>query len=1472
MSSVGTVDRKGASLSPEPAPRVEDHATTTATATASPSPPPPVTPQPLDSVWLSVYDRVSHGCFRVQIHDPLLLRILNNSVMTASENDGALSCEMGEFVDYVDKYERARVLQQQSASFAARRNVNGSSGSVGYASGGLYTGSGVASRGVGSDATTGNPSFGGSLPGGAAAPTKFEDTLRQTLSDNSDFFFRVASVAYQLGPSGNGVATYTAAQTLPSSAGAGIRGGDVAGRTGAASDVGSLNSGVGVAGGAATAALTAGQLVSAAASGVSSMLTGTLSSPNVPAAPHRNYAVDSGYSAAFHLCARLFAVVYRDHCHALAEKVSARFSALRVEDCVKFRKAVWTGFHLKAVDPYRTATRSESNLELRWVSEKIKDDKHLFPDGGVIPQQQQQLQQQQQQNTTSSMTRIMDATLSYVANARRRVQPITTHGSTGTASATAAAGGGGGKRHGNLTGAASAAAASTDGGAPPTSGGASKDASGAPENEIQTFGLTKLLHNPSWQKDEESSDTCPSCGRAFLSMSRPLGARAHHCRSCGVRLCVFCITKRAHYSFAKLTKPGSVDESEERFVCDVCYGEYETTRQLHYLGALFALAGLGFSDLVLCRTVNEQWREAAELCISEYRLLLHTCDADLHSVMTPVGVLLQNSLFLLLGEGPTSSISVVHHPEAALVLLKFIATENLWMQDASYYFITRLSSSILNRADTVLDSVPCFAGSTAASSASSTGAGASNGGKKDTFHLPVIPTLSHWHLFCTAFCSRINSSFFFVKCAELLCTAPVRVYDAYLAKALERMTRLYLNTTPLWRRLAAANRAMEKAFQREHNASSNGHGGGTSLPPPAPPTLADVTEGQLVTIWLLDMLHKDALVPAPRRRYQQLLERVIPTVATSSLSLVFIMILSLRSTYTYYGYDEELFGLWRSRILAEVARADAEAGDRVAATLDFYSEFDRFCAQSAALHQFAVVEWIVRYCGRGRSSSGLPGEAHATGGVASTAAGGVGGAPPSSARVGRDMYMDLPHPILNPFKPYLVLRSIRLTGIRVAPNAATKPIWLAFSTRTAAEHLAYHDAFCAAEAAAKEAAATTRKSSNTNSPLQPPPSATAKSSTEKPKASPASAAATAFAAGAAGMQECMFLYKRENVERDQLMCISSRLLQMLLASEIGAAEMLDYSVIPLSCDSGLIEKAAGRELSNLENMDITSYVLHRGQQGCTNFLASAKIFLLLNYIFSIGDRHKGNVLIGSNGALLHIDFRFIFSEKTFVEKLARSTVRIDDAFLAAVEECQLRQYCAAAPAAAPAGAEVANAGSKPTPATTSFSFFAHPRVSPPGSPQSPGSGAGGAGMKSANTASPAGGQQASTPPTPAELRAAFFASAAEWFVHVRPFAAVFYELWLYAVHRHTVPYDEREMLTMLNTLFDRHASQSSSASKFSTTMRESVNVCRLKDVTHSSAEVLRSFTDQVSRRVTESGAGAVKMVGSMWSSWWTRGS
>lgn len=62
------------------------------------------------------------------------------------------------------------------------------------------------------------------------------------------------------------------------------------------------------------------------------------------------------------------------------------------------------------------------------------------------------------------------------------------------------------------------------------------------------------------------------------------------------------------------------------------------------------------------------------------------------------------------------------------------------------------------------------------------------------------------------------------------------------------------------------------------------------------------------------------------------------------------------------------------------------------------------------------------------------------------------------------------------------------------------------------------------------------------------------------------------------------------------------------------------------------------------------------------FLASAKVFLVLNYLLAIGDRHRDNVVLTPDGYILHIDFGYILGSRPLPEKQllgAKSYVRFD---------------------------------------------------------------------------------------------------------------------------------------------------------------------------------------------------------------------
>ncbi|CCW61631.1 unnamed protein product [Phytomonas sp. EM1] len=526
------------------------------------------------------------------------------------------------------------------------------------------------------------------------------------------------------------------------------------------------------------------------------------------------------------------------------------------------------------------------------------------------------------------------------------------------------------------------------------------------------------------------------------------------------------------------------------------------------------------------------------------------------------------------------------------------------------------------------------------------------------------------------------------------------------------------------------------------------------------------------------MLHRDATATAPRRQiYQDVLEVLLPAFVAANLQLALMVLCALQSTMRgVKGVKAvELLGLWRTRVLAELDHGERRA--MTEATLDFFYGMDDFCRQTtSAVSRMGLVRWIRSYC------SGSGGGRTRGGAIMKDPLAHPSSSPTSSTELGSpagaSIYADLPFPILNPFKPWIVLRSVLLTSVRAESLSSSKPVWITFSS-------------------ANDAQRRSRKGGQKESP------------------SPPSAHEEKFYS---------FLYKRESAMRDQLMCISSRLLQWLLRNEIGdRVEIGNYSVLPLSDRSALIEHLEGYALSKLPgvangNLALVTYLAQRGEAAQVNFLASAKLFLLLNYIFSIGDRHQGNVMMSPVGAILHIDFGYIFSEKTLVEKIAGTTMRVDSQLLSAVAFCRR----AAAMAMTTASSDLPN---------------------DPSLDSSVGSDNNSLVMDNEG----------------------FFKEAAEWFLQVRPHAALFYELWRYAVRCQTLPFDERNLATIFNTLFDRSVSRESSADNFLRIMEHSINVCRLKDVTHSSVQAFRSYTDYVTRCVSETPSGVKRFFEYVWS-------
>lgn len=126
--------------------------------------------------------------------------------------------------------------------------------------------------------------------------------------------------------------------------------------------------------------------------------------------------------------------------------------------------------------------------------------------------------------------------------------------------------------------------------------------------------------------------------------------------------------------------------------------------------------------------------------------------------------------------------------------------------------------------------------------------------------------------------------------------------------------------------------------------------------------------------------------------------------------------------------------------------------------------------------------------------------------------------------------------------------------------------------------------------------------------------------------------------------------------RQELM--ATQLLQMF--KQIWDEENIDlwvrpYQIVCLSNDSGLIEPILNtvslHQIKKNSNKSLREYFMDEYGGETTevfksaqrNFMQSCAAYSLISYLLQVKDRHNGNILLHSDGHLIHIDFGFILS-------------------------------------------------------------------------------------------------------------------------------------------------------------------------------------------------------------------------------------
>ncbi|KAH9578951.1 FYVE zinc finger [Trypanosoma melophagium] len=253
------------------------------------------------------------------------------------------------------------------------------------------------------------------------------------------------------------------------------------------------------------------------------------------------------------------------------------------------------------------------------------------------------------------------------------------------------------------------------------------------DEEFATECIRHPFQNPAWEADE-AVKRCPVCGSVFASWSLLSfnAVRASHCRCCGRRICTNCTAWELDKSIARLSKPGGPEEGRMRRVCKQCYDKAEKVNTHAFLCEIFLRSGLSLTEVALLRSVNAQWKGAAELCLSDYRSSLYQNTSCKSIVPLHTSRMLANSVDSLAG-----------HPEALLFLFISIDWGNESLLAAAYTAVKT----------TVMDLT----------------------GSSDMRHPGASfwrPHTSHWHMLCTRACGLMLPQFFAVKMLKCLDRAP----------------------------------------------------------------------------------------------------------------------------------------------------------------------------------------------------------------------------------------------------------------------------------------------------------------------------------------------------------------------------------------------------------------------------------------------------------------------------------------------------------------------------------------------------------------------------------------------------------------------------------------------------------------------------------------------------------------------------
>jgi len=123
-----------------------------------------------------------------------------------------------------------------------------------------------------------------------------------------------------------------------------------------------------------------------------------------------------------------------------------------------------------------------------------------------------------------------------------------------------------------------------------------------------------------------------------------------------------------------------------------------------------------------------------------------------------------------------------------------------------------------------------------------------------------------------------------------------------------------------------------------------------------------------------------------------------------------------------------------------------------------------------------------------------------------------------------------------------------------------------------------------------------------------------------------------------------FLFKIDDIRKDVIVMKCSNIVRSILAQDelLRQLPCITYKIQPMTKCVGFMEVVEGKTLSAIP--DLQSYLqgIFSSKNGDKNgFIQSAAIGSVLVYLFGVGDRHRDNLLVTTDGKLVNIDFGFL---------------------------------------------------------------------------------------------------------------------------------------------------------------------------------------------------------------------------------------